>query len=237
MTQNVVDNISNGFKTISVQTFATAGTFTYTPTANMLYCFIQICGGGGAGGSALGGVTTIAAAGGGSPGAYAQGWLTAASIGASQSLTIGAAGAPGAAGNNPGGIGGTSTFGTSPVFFNCPGAPGGNGSGASLGATYVYNRGGLSANAPGADASVIGFVGSGGRTPLFSLLVPSLTVYLSGKGASGNFGTGGEGLTTIGAGNAGSGNGSGGGGATASTTSTQGGAGTAGIIIITEYCK
>lgn len=237
MTQNVVDNISNGFKTISVQQFITAGTFTYTPTTNMLYCFIQICGGGGAGGSALGGSSTIAAAGGGSPGAYAQGWLSAASIGASQSLTIGAAGTPGTAGNIPGNAGGTTTFGTSPVFFTCPGGIGGNGSAANPGTVYAYNRGGLSANAPSADASVIGFVGSGGRTPLFALTVPSLTAYLSGKGASGNFGTGGEGLTTIGAGNAGSGNGSGGGGATASTTSTQGGPGTAGIIIITEYCK
>src|SRR6186713_630583 len=86
---------------------------TYTPTSNMVHCIIECVGGGGGGGGAI-----ISAAigqytgGGGGAGGYSRTYATAAMIGASQTVTIGAAGAGGAAGANNGTAGGSTSVGT-----------------------------------------------------------------------------------------------------------------------------
>jgi hypothetical protein len=79
---------------------------TYTPTAGMTAVDVQVFGATGGGGGATGGNS----AGGGGGGGYARGRFSAATIGASQVATIGAAGTAGTGGAN-GGAGGTTSLG------------------------------------------------------------------------------------------------------------------------------
>ena len=93
-------------RALSVVTQVFTGTGTYTPTTGMLYCQVICLGGGGAGGGAAStGATTTAEGGGGGSGEYAVGVFSASTIGASQSVTIGAGGTAGTAGNNAGTMG------------------------------------------------------------------------------------------------------------------------------------
>ena len=88
---------------INIQVFKTSG--TYTPTANMAHCVIQCLGGGGAGGGTPTASASSAAAGcGGGAGGFSQSYVTSATIGASQTVTIGSGGTgvSNGAGNNGG---------------------------------------------------------------------------------------------------------------------------------------
>ena len=90
--------------------FTVPGVNTYTPAAdtpNMVYCEVEVVGGGGG----SGGSVAKGAGGGGGGGGYAKGIFTAATIGASQTVTIGDGGAGAASGANTGGTGGSTTFG------------------------------------------------------------------------------------------------------------------------------
>ncbi len=93
--QNTIAPI--GFNQINIQTFTSNG--TYTPTPGLLYCTIQCVGGGGGGGS-IPSSTQYGMGGGGGGGGYAQGTFSAAAIGASRPVVIGAGGAAGSAGNS-----------------------------------------------------------------------------------------------------------------------------------------
>lgn len=75
---------------ITVQTFTSTGANTYTPNAKLNYAIVWECGGGGAGGAATGGGQS--AGGGGGSGGTSAGIFSAATIGASQTFTIGTAG-------------------------------------------------------------------------------------------------------------------------------------------------
>ena len=105
-----------GFQVISRQVFSTVGTFTYTPSAGMLFCDIEVCGGGAAG-YQTGGAGDVTGGGGGG---YARGIFTASEIGASQSVIVGEGGliVTGAAGLP----GGDSSVGT--LIFGLGGQPG-----------------------------------------------------------------------------------------------------------------
>lgn len=125
---------------IGVQIFNTPGTFTYTPTPGMGSVTFRLQGGGAAGG----GLTTpsagnISLGAPGTSGAYAEGRFLAATIGSSQTVTIGAGGL--GASNAVGGNGGTTSVGS---LITAPGGVGGgilnnqapgasNGNGASSG--------------------------------------------------------------------------------------------------------
>lgn len=92
----------------------------YTPTPGTSYVIVEVQGGGGAaGGTAATSSTQFSVAGGGASGSYAKSLITAALLGASVNVTIGAGGVAniGAAG----GAGGTTTFGS---FVSCPGGGG-----------------------------------------------------------------------------------------------------------------
>lgn len=208
---------------VVVRTFTSST--TYTPTTGMLHCVVEILGGGGAGGGcAASSASNIASAGAGGAGEYARGVFTAATIGASQTVTIGAGGT-GVSGNNPGNTGGTTSLG---ALMTALGGAGGTGSSANT--TYTLSLGGLGGNG-GTGGSFRCPGQCGGAT--FSLFANS---NYPGNGGSSVFGAGGRGLVTNGNGAAGLGYGSGGaGGFVYNGAAVSGGAGRPGIVIITEY--
>lgn len=100
---------------INIQTFSLSdgATQTYIPTAGTQFATVELIGaGGGSGGipQVTSGLFGVSGAGGG--GAYARKTFSISTIGASQTITLGAQGAGGAAGANAGGNGGTTSFGT-----------------------------------------------------------------------------------------------------------------------------
>lgn len=193
------------FKVVQ-QVFTATG--TYTPTAGMLYCIAEMVGGG-AGGAVL--AAGSAGGAGGSAGEYRRGVFTAATIGASKAVTIGAGGAAG----NAGGTTSLSTLltavGGASSTSQTPGAGGTGGTGT-----------GLSVN--------------GGQGQLGSAAF-SGPVLLGGQGGASFFGSGGRGgIGNLDNAAAGLAYGSGGGG-NGNTSSTWGGAGAGaqGVVIVTEY--
>ena len=228
-----------GFEKINVQTFTTSG--TYTPTAGMLYCIVEALGGGGGGGGSQT-VSTFSyiISGGGGAGGYCRSVLTAADIGASQTVTIGIGGAGGAGGGTTtGATGGDTTFGSILTANGGVGAAGGSG--------FVTTGGGTGGAASGGDINVYGqagFVGAigGGGSGQFWGITPlggNSQYGSSGAGAPSYVGSASVALTDgasgIGYGSGGCGTlnfyGSGGSG----TKNTTGGSGASGLVIITEF--
>ena len=207
-------------KSVKEQVFTSSG--TYTPSAGMAYCSVRLIGGGGGGGGASANYT---GAGGGGSGGVAEGMFSAATIGTSQVVTVGAALAAARAittvvlaeqaslGSLLTGNGGGSGGGTASGFTSSSGGWGGTASGGNV----QYN-------------------GANGLAGFGYNVSPFLAV--GGNGANGLFGGGGagallsSGLPVA----AGSSYGAGGGGAAAATSDVAGAAGAAGVVIITEYC-
>jgi len=115
------------------QTFTASG--TYTPTSGMTFCIVEAVGGGAGGGGVVCDAAYALWAGGGGAGGYSRKVTTAALVGASQVVTIGAGGAGGAfgAGSNGGDTslgsiciakGGSGGAGTSAAAFGQAGAGG-----------------------------------------------------------------------------------------------------------------
>lgn len=220
--------------TINVQTFTASG--TYTPTAGMQYCVIEVVGGGGgAGGVGASAAGTCGASSGGAGGGYSRGVFSAATIGASQTVTVGAGGT-GGAGTLDGTGGGTSSVGA--LISATGGTQGFHGAVAAAGLT-------LGGNTPG--------IGSGGQLNLsgnpglnaWSQFISGTSFYLAepGKGGSSVFG-GGGGASGLGSGASGQeqgqngsnyGGGGGGGVSIGGGTAITGGNGANGVVIITEY--
>lgn len=212
-------------KTVFVQTFIATG--TYTPTTGMLFAYIEMVGGGGAGGGSQGGVSQTAAGGGGGSGSYNSIVATAATIGASQSVTIGAGGTPGAAGANAGGNGGSTSVGTIVV---AGGGMGGAGSTSGTGGTGAAGGQGGTAGTGNFLAAITGHQGN----TAFCTGITANTIILA-QGADSVWGGGGP---TNGAGNAGGvgvGYGAGGAGGSSLTIDRAGGAGSAGFVRIIEF--
>ncbi len=222
-------------KTVKVQTFTTPGANTYTPSTGMLYCTIEVQAPGGGGGGVVTSIalqTTISGGGGG--GGYARKTVTAATIGASQTVTIGSVGTAGANTGTNGGTGGTTSVG---AIVSATGGVGGSGLNASgLGANSVGGVGGVGSSG---DININGGGGFNGMTsPTSGTNIPNqnpsggdsyfsgINAYQAGFGAGVdgmNYGSGGTGAFSFGAG--------GGAGAFA------GGTGGPAIVVITEYCN
>ena len=211
------------------QQFTSSG--TYTPTTGMVYCIVEVQGAGGGGGGASGGSSETGAAGSGGAGGYAKVLLTAAQIGSSQTITIGAAGSAGAAAAGNGGNGGTSSIGT---LVSCAGGNGGAGD------THSSSNHLSAANGtPGAATVNTGTTihsesgGSGTRGVAFG----NSAIGVPSGGGSSHLGHGGLSAGSGGiAGAAGTGYGAGGsGGFSVAATDRAGGAGTAGCITILEF--
>ncbi|WP_434590047.1 hypothetical protein J3Q09_17490 [Pseudomonas sp. R4-83] len=208
---------------INVRVFATAGTFTYTPSAGTARIIAECCGAGGAGAGApatTAGNGSLGSAGG--AGAYAQSFITSGFAGVSIVVGAGGTGVSGAAGNP----GGSSSFGG---FVSCPGGKGGNTSGPSPG-SFVALAG--NSNGP-SGGNIRNFVGQG--SDLSICFGP--TSLQPGRGGASLFGAGAApGVAGV-AGVAAASPGSGGGGTgnTASSSALTGGAGAPGIVVVWEY--
>lgn len=203
------------------------GNGTYTPTKGMVYVHITALGGGaGGGGAATTGASQYSLGGGGGAGEYAFGIFSAATIGSSQSVTVGALGGGGS--GTTGSNGGNTSVGS---LISANGGTGG-GSGAA-GGTSSGTAGAGGTGGSGGDVRTPGAYGGSG------LGVFASTFAYSGVGGTSQLGQGATNiLLASGAGVNAAGFGSGGSGAMnlASQASTKtGGNGTAGIVVIQEY--
>lgn len=219
-----------GVNKVITQVFT--GTGTYTPSTGMLYCIIECVGAGGGGGGAN--TTTssqVTVGGGGGGGGYARKTVTAATIGVSQSVTIGAAGTAGANTGGTGGTGGTTSVG---AIVSATGGLGGVG-GATAGAQCL-SFGGVGGAGSSGDFNTNGTPGNGGWA-LISAGVAQIV--MTGNGGSSFFGggavgrsntIGNAGITALSYGGGGSGGGNG-----SNNGQVTGGAGFAGIVVITEF--
>ncbi len=210
---------------LNIQVFTSSG--TYVPTPGMAFCRPRLVGGGaaGAGGNIpASGQVTLGAP--GTAASYAEGKFTAAQVGSSQVVTIGAAGAK--ALGAPGGNGGATSLGS---LITAPGGFGGQQLVNQVAPT-INGNGNVSTAPTG--ANVVGFSGGGG----VSAFAVSTAVGVGGVGGNGPFGTGGAGVGTNANGADASGYGAGGGGVCVNIGvggPTAGGSGSPGYMIIEEY--
>lgn len=204
----------------NVDTFTVSS--TWTKPAGLVAARVTVIGaGGGGGGAAITTAGQCSAGNGGAPGGIAISVIDAATLGATETVTVGAAGA-GASGAS-GTSGGTSSFGTHVVAAG--------GSGGSFFAASTTNQIGVGTGpANGTTGQILATGTPGGQA--FSLPTPNAA--RGGLGGSGPFGGGGTaGLN--GTGSAGNGHGAGGGGtanAASQASARTGGAGTGGLVIV-----
>ena len=194
---------------IGIQTFGTAGTFTYTPTVGTNSVVVELVGaGGGGGGCAITGGAQVAM--GAAAGAGGYGWKRVTASFSGVTVTVGAKGAGGTAGANNGTAGGSSSFG------------------ALLSATGgALGIGGTAQGAPAAVFGGVGGIGSSGSLNAtggdgVASIAPSVTSVVGGAGGSSFFGAGGRGASTTSGGVGGAASTPGSGGSGASNTASQG---------------
>lgn len=135
-----------GYRLLDTAIYTSSGTFSKASYPGLKAVRIRaVGGGGGGGGSNAATANNHSIAGGGGGGGYAETFVLAASLAASETLTVGAGGAAGSSGT--GGTGGTSSFGTHAVatgglggsivtntalYLSAPGGAGGAGTTGTL---------------------------------------------------------------------------------------------------------
>tara|TARA_R110000868_G_scaffold121883_1_gene323324 strand:- start:1911 stop:3530 length:1620 start_codon:yes stop_codon:yes gene_type:complete len=222
---------SAGALSINIQTFTSSG--TYTPTAGMVYCIVECVGGGGGGAGANStSEPPLAVGGGGAGGDYSRSVFSASAIGASKAVVIGAGGA-GGVGYTFGNAGGATTFGstlaaaaggaggqygtTFGTLFSTAGGGAPSATGTSIGTVIV--QGGYGGNGYAQMTIMLGIPGVGGS----SVLGSGSRFYMEGNAGT----TGFDGYLY--------GGGGGGGYCWTGVATVNGGAGKAGVVIVTEY--
>lgn len=206
------------------------GSSTWTKPAGLKFVIVEVVGGGGGGGGAAAPAAGNCAAGaGGGGGGYAREKIAAASLGATETVTVGAAGTAGSAGANNGGAGGTTSFGSH--LQATGGALGVGGSASTI--TGPNGEGGTAGVGSGGDLNLDGSDGGpstyfttrarggGGGASLYSGYTKEP---VAGSGGQTTGGTG----SNYGGGGAGGASGAGG-------SAAAGGAGAAGLVIVHEY--
>lgn len=217
---------SSAAGTIQVFTTSTV-TSTWTKPANLKWVIIEACGGGGGGGGANRSGGTFAASAGGGGGGCGQRTLAAASLGATEVVTVGAKGT-GGSGATPdaGTAGATSSLGS---LLSCSG-----GGGGAAATNLSGTAGGTGGTCTSADVNIPGEAGNPGYFGVAN-------VGFGGAGGSSQMGRGGNipgsssGTTNTAV--AGTGYGAGGSGNIRQNTggNNAGEAGTPGIVIVHEY--
>lgn len=214
---------------IRVQAFTGSG--TYTPHAKMIYAIAKGVGGGGGGASLVSAAATGYFSGGGGGGGYSEKIVSAADIGASKAVTIGAGGAGSTAGSLA-----TATAGGDTSLGVLLVAKGGSG-GATIPGAGNYGVGGAGGIAgtgdttfpgqkggPAAQFGIASFVGSGGgwggASQIGAQVYTPIATAASVTGTSGGA-------------NAGNGGGS---GYCLNGSDAAGGVGGSGYLWITEFC-
>lgn len=197
----------------STQNYTTAGSYTWTKPAGLKRVRVYVTGGGGGGGNTA---SNNESSGGGASGGTAIKIIEAASLGSTETVTVGSAGAAG----NPAATGGTSSFGS---HCSATGGKGGSSNMSYTGNGYlnpgVGSNGDLNimGSAPDAGTPGLNVGGSGG---------PS---FWGGAGYGGfnySFSNGGLGAF---------GGGGGGGYRTTAGANASGAAGGAGVVVVEEY--
>lgn len=213
---------------LRVQVFDTPGTFTYTPTPGMGTVNIKAQGAGAPGA----GLTTpsagnVSMGAPGGAGSFAEGLFTAAQIGASKTVVVGATGTVG--------LGVSATNGGSTSVGGLISAPGGIGGGAlnNVVPGGMNGNGGLAGTPSGANISKA--IGNN-TSPSFSI---SASLAIAGAGGRSLFGEGGSPPTINGGPVAAVNFGAGGSGCVAGSggASVTGALGGGGIAILTEYAQ
>ncbi|MBO9647349.1 MAG: hypothetical protein J7605_02480 [Variovorax sp.] len=206
----------------------TTGAGTYVPGASMSFAIAKVQAGGGAGGGPSlpsAGNVTLGSPGG--AGAYGESLILAATIGASQVVTVGLGGSKVVGGS--GNAGGTSSLGS---LLSCAGGIGGG----LLANQVPPSVSGNGSNVVATGANLFQIKGTG-STATFSVTAAA-NGGLGGCGGNSIFGGGGPGAAGNGAGIDAVNFGAGGSGAVINNGfggSTSGGAGMDGIVIIEEY--
>lgn len=208
---------------VVIQRFLAGG--TYTPTPGTVRALMECWGGGGAGGGAALSSGSATGGGGGS-GSYSRLLATIATIGTSQTVTIGAGGTPGSAGAVAGGNGGDTSVGSL-----CIGKGGTGGAGAAANSLALGGVGGVAGTG---DETWLGNNGSNGYGgSITTVNIPggrgAASVGLGGQGGEVNA-TGTAGSTTANSSSGGSGSNS-----FSGSAAVAGGAGGSGYVRITEY--
>lgn len=212
---------------INIFTYPTAGTYTYTPSANCRFAVIDCWGGGGGGGGTASAQSGWGCGGaGGGAGSYSRKTFLSPTT---QTVTVGVGGTGGAAGNNYGGTGGNSGVGS--ICFSYAGV-GGQGSPGTAG---NYSLGGLggangvgditgtgqagTSSTPTLGTAGLTTGGAGGSSSLYGAPIGSIAI-AAFNGNGGLLTTGGSGGVSY--------NGAG---------AAPGGAGGNGYVIITEFIQ
>lgn len=212
----------------AVLLYTASTTFTKATYPNLKAVRVRTVGGGGGGGGANAATAgNHSCGGGGGGGGYAEALIPAASLAASETITIGAGGSGGAVGA-VGGTGGSTSFGTLVV---ATGGVGGNI--LSNNAAYISAAGGKGGVGTTGDIKTPGSPGHYGAG--------YATIATGGIGGSSMYGAGGEGFVSTAAigvaGLPGSGYGGGGAGALVNQNAAgaTGGAATSGVVIVEVY--
>jgi hypothetical protein len=204
-----------------------ANTIDWTKPTGLKFVVVEVQGGGGAGsGAAATSGTQYSGGAGGGGGCYARKKVLAASLGATETVTVGAAGA---GGTGAGGNGGNSSFG---AHCTANGGTGGSAQGAITSTSVVGATGGNGSSTGTGD-----FIHPGQGGEVGTNIASHANGYMSGGGGNSRLGSGGKGNFSNNGGQAGSGYGGGGGAASnaLSQSARNGGAGSAGIVIVHEY--
>jgi len=227
---------SGGISTVTGQRFTATGAFTYTPTANMKYVIVELCGAGGGSGGSGGAANTVCGAAGGGGGAYARFILTAAQVGASLTGSVGAGGTAATAGNNAGGTGGSTTLATTSAWTAAGGVGGAGTAGAN--SVYVIAVGGAGGTVTTGTGTILN--STNGTAGLYGIDFTNLVAW-PGVGGSSAIGVGAQNILAVAAGTstgvAGVQPGAGASGSYSFNTNgnVAGSAGAAGIAIFTEF--
>ena len=213
---------------LGVTYFTSSGTWTKA-TLNPGFVIVEVIGGGGGGGGAASAsASQVTCGGGGGSGGYSRKKIVAASLGATETVTVGAGGSAGANTGGNGGTGGTTSFG---AHCSATGGSGGVGSGGAS-ATGMSKAGGSGGTGSSGDVNLTGSSGTNGMGNGASS---------GGTGGASALGGSGKGASAETAANVGgdapSNTGGGGGGAAVHNlaSSGAGGAGGSGIVIVWEF--